>query len=221
LLYAQNAAEKFGEKVFRFGGVNRLLYRRGGDVKVTEKEKLQNRELIACLYEQYKNYMYSLAVKYAEGHQDCDDIVQDAVMRLIHNADTLERLDEGRIVAYINLTVRSTALDFLDRKKICSKYFDSELQDHVTYLENPSGWENTVEEAFIKAERNSAVHRAMQRVPERFRLLLIGKYYLGLDDGELLVFRGCQVQSLRSLMTRARRILQKELRKEGITDEKY
>ena len=147
--------KNFGKKVFRFGGVNRLLYRRGGDVKVTEKEKLQNRDIIACIYEQYKNYMYSLACKYASEHQDCDDIVQDAVMRLIHNSDTLGRMDEGQVVAYINLTVRSAALDLLDHKKICGKYFDPQPHDHMICLENPSGWENTVEEGFIKAERNT------------------------------------------------------------------
>lgn len=120
-------------------------------MKVTEKEKLQNRDIIACIYEQYKNYMYSLACKYASEHHDRDDIVQDAVMRLIHNADTLGRMDEGQVVAYINLTVRSAALDLLDHKKICGKYFDPQPHDHMICLENPSGWENTVEEGFIKA----------------------------------------------------------------------
>lgn len=211
----------FSKKVFHFEGVSRLLYRRGGDVNATEKEKTQNRELIAGVYEQYKNYMYALAGKYAADPRDCDDIVQDTVIRLLQNAHTLERLEDGHLAAYINLTVRSAALDFFDRRNSRSKYVVSEPYDQIMHLKSLEELGNTVEEVFFKNERDRAVHNAMQRVPERFRLLLIGKYYLCLEDNELLAFRGCQRQSLRSLMSRARRMLQKELEKEGLTDDRY
>ena len=72
----------------------------------------------------------------------------------------------------------------------------------------------------LKNERNQAVYNAMQRLPERARLLLIGKYYLCLEDKDLLALKGWQKQSLRTVLNRARRMLRKELEKEGIKDDK-
>ncbi len=188
-------------------------------MSITETEMNQNRELIGSIYSRYKNYMFSLAGKYASDPGDCDDIVQDSVMRLLQNASVLKRLDDCRTVTYLNLTVRSAALDFFDRKKSREKYFEDEPYERAVVINGIGDLENTVEETILKSERNRAVNRAMQRLPERFRLLLMGKYYLCLSDEELTAFRGCQRQSLRTLMNRAKRMMQKELEKEGITDE--
>ena len=212
--------KNFGKKVFRFGGVNRLLYRRGGDVNIKEDNALQGRELVAQVYNQYKNYMFSLAVKYIGDPRDCDDVIQDAVLRLLQNMTILKQLEGARLVSYINLTVRSAALDYLDKINCQKKYFEEIPYESVVEIRKLNQSADTVEEDMLKNERNQAIYNAMQRLPERARLLLIGKYYLCLEDKDLLALKGWQKQSLRTVLNRARCMLRKELEKEGIKDDK-
>ena len=137
-------------------------------------------------------------------------------MRLLKNGSVLKRLRDCQIVTYLNLTVRSAALDFA-AKNICrQKYIEHMLCDAI--LDGIDDSLKAVEDRILERERNQAVNRAMQRLPERYRLLLIGKYYLCLSDAELASLRGCKRQSLRTVMRRAKQLMQNELEKEGITD---
>ena len=189
-------------------------------MNITDIEKEQNREFIASIYSRYKNYLFSLAYRYFADPSDCDDIVQDAVIRLMQNIAILRRLDDCQMITYVNMTVRSVALDALDRKKRRQRLFEDEPFEQAILHNVICDATNSVEEAVLTSEQSRAVRNAMNRLPERFEMLIIGRYYLHLTDEELAALHGCQRQSLRTVMKRAKLMMQKELEKEGITDDK-
>lgn len=72
-------------------------------------------------YDQYSKFMFYTARKYATSKAECEDIVQETVVRLIGNISTLRDLSDYRCVKYIALTVKSAFLDIEKRKaRLCS-----------------------------------------------------------------------------------------------------
>lgn len=72
-----------------------------------------------------------MAQKYATDPNDCEDVVQDAVIRLLNHISTLRELDRSRTCKYVALTVRSTFLDH-ERKKRAAQLFPVEEQLGLT-----------------------------------------------------------------------------------------
>ena len=70
-------------------------------------------------YEQYKNFLFYIARQYAPEPSDCEDIVQDSLLRLMANVSSLKKLNSGASAKYIALTVRTAYLDAEKRK--CKK----------------------------------------------------------------------------------------------------
>ena len=68
---------------------------------------------IGGLYERYKVFLFQKAAVYTTNPHAKEDIVQNAVLRLMRNEDTLRTLDSAALTAYLALTVRSAALNYL------------------------------------------------------------------------------------------------------------
>ena len=144
-------------------------------------------------YEDNKNFMFYIARKYASTQEDCEDIVQDSVLRLIGNIPTLKQLTRAKTAKYIVLTVRAA-------------FLDSEKRKHG---------ENAALEALMKADLQIAdsmpdlsarleVYRLRQSLSDRDWLVLEGKYILGLSSEELGAQIGVSPNSVRMILSRAR-----------------
>ena len=183
-------------------------------------ENTENLDKVAEIYSTYKDYMFSLTAKYVPDSADYEDVVQDALMRLIQNASALKKLDTARTITYISLTVRSAALDYRDKRKCQHKYVEDRPYEEVLIFNRLKDSANSVEESVLREEENEMVRQAIQKLPERLRMILISKYYLELEEEELITLLGYRKQSLHTLMRRAKQMLQKELEKGGLKYEK-
>lgn len=159
------------------------------------------------LYDQYRSFMYFSANHYTSDPTDCDDLVQDASIRLIGNISALRTLDHQKMLKYIALTIRSVYLDgerrrrkenilFLDDESLEALVHDQNLCDHYAYA-------YSVTQALI--DLKSALSR-------REWLLLEGKYILCLSQEELGSLIGVAPDSVRMLLCRAREKARKILR---------
>lgn len=176
----------------------------------------EDKMFIAEVYIEYKALLYSTALHYTKGDIDAEDIVQDAVVRLMSNTKTLRTLKPAALMTYLTLAVRSAALNQLRHQKVMDEH-TSELtveqaDAQISFRLYGEGLDGYV----LRGEREDKLSRALQRLPERDQLLLMGKYYLQLDNRELQKMIGCQLDSVRMLLTRARWALTEELKKEGI-----
>ncbi|MNJ71115.1 RNA polymerase sigma factor [compost metagenome] len=72
----------------------------------------------------------------------------------------------------------------------------------------------TPEESCVDKESYEELGRALSRLSERDRQLLVNKYFLGLKDREMAPLMGIPVRNIQAYLTRARRralsILSKE-----------
>ena len=174
----------------------------------------ESRRFFVDLYLRYKETMMGIAMKYVRDRPAAEDIVHDAVVRLIEKEALLATLDGCTLTAYIVYTVRNTSISYLRRqKRDRRRLIDPEDGQEALSVADLSP---LPEEAVLMNERADEFGRAWMALPEETRSLLAGKYLLGLSDAELAEQYGCRPDSIRMKLTMARRQALKILREGGI-----
>lgn len=148
-------------------------------------------------YQEYKGFLYYIANKYARTQSDCEDIVQDAVLRLMCNLSSIRDLNKYKAAKYIALTVKSAWLDLMKKRRdnlevpLDEELLESILEQDPLSSRDPSD---------LKLE----VIHLKQSLSQKDWLILEGKYLLGYDQEELSKLVGVSPDSVRMTLCRAR-----------------
>jgi len=134
---------------------------------------------------------------------DAEDIVQEALVRVWHNAGTLE-LGPGGLRPWLRRVVTNLCLDHLRRHRLTSVVAD------VPETPEPPAQGRGLEEADL-AKR---VEAALSALPERQRVALTLFHYEGLSQIEVGEALGISDEAVESLLARARRSLKAALKDE-------
>lgn len=182
------------------------------------REELDNDgAYMAALYQKYKAFLFRKAGIYTKDPQTLEDIVQDAVLRLLRNTAKLRTLEPAALTAYLALTVRSAALNHLaaERRDTLDALplDDGEVQ---TDRLRSSRSQPTLEEQVLLGLRDRELRTVIGRLPERDQTLLTGKYFLELSTQELADDLGTTAAGVRVMLSRARKRALNELMREGI-----
>lgn len=156
------------------------------------------------IYEKFKRIMYHTVRKYVSNENDVEDLVQDAIVKLIPKTSVMRDLNHRALGAYIVVTVRNVSINYLKHQQITSQnYIDDELEMQLEaeyQMHSP-----TPEEVVLINEKRDEFYRVWEKLLGRDRDVLMGKYVLGLTDKELADIHGCKPCSIRMVLTRARR----------------
>jgi len=155
----------------------------------------------------YTGFMYHIASKYTASHEDREDIVQEASIRLVKNVSALRRTPQEKILKYITLTVRATYLDMQKHKwNLVIPVDDQALEELLceVLLE---------EKTFAEVSAKLDVERLKNELPTKDWILLEGKYLLDLTWEELGALVGVNPASVRMMLSRARKTAEKILMK--------
>ncbi len=166
-----------------------------------EVKGLDDQRYMEALYHQFKRLMYATAGKYAAGAEDREDLVQSALVRLVKKLPTLRSMEHSAQASYIVFTVRSVAIDALRKG---SRQVSGVSLEGAEALQVPDEG-LTMDEYMLARERSERLRVIWPRLGEEDRLLLEGKYLHDCSDRELAQLLGCQVDSVRMKLTRARR----------------
>jgi RNA polymerase sigma-70 factor (ECF subfamily) len=158
-----------------------------------------NREFFRDFYERYKHFLLYIAGFYTDKRSEREDLVQEALLRLMKNGDTLRELTHEQTVKYIELTVKTVYLD-QEQKRCKAKLLsldEAALEALVT--EGP------------QAESGMLIEELRCGMSNRDWLALEGKYILGYSHEELGQLLGMNADSMRSMVSRARKRAKKLL----------
>lgn len=159
-------------------------------------------EFFLGFYEQYKRFLYCMATRYAHTASEQEDLVHDAIVRLLRNVQTLRALNSSKLATYVALTVKTS---FLDRERKKNGVTEVPLDDDLFALSDfPDS--DTVMSAYMEVEKLRA------SLSPRDWLVLEGKYILGYSQEELGNLLGIAPDSVRMSLTRARENARKLLR---------
>ena len=151
---------------------------------------------LAAFYEQYRGYLYYTARKFTDSPQDCEDIIQDTMVRLLRNEENLRQLRGNQAATYLYLTVRSV---FADRQ---SRVREQAAEDHALELAQVSREDGRTEDG-LNAKWDAQILK--QQLPQRDWQMLELKYIAGYSDQEIAAEMGCNAGSVRTLLSRVRR----------------
>ena len=184
-------------------------------ILLTQADAPDDKEFLTEMFRNFSRLMYSTAGKYVNADYEKEDIVQEALVRLISKVDTLKKLQPKALVSYVVVTVKHTAINRL--REAGSK--DSRFTDIFEVTEELSGDEPDMDSRIILKENLGKLSDVWKELTEAEQFLLEGKYICGYTDAELAKTLGCKESSVRMKLTRARRHALDLLTKEGVTIE--
>ena len=149
-----------------------------------------DREYMLWLYERYVSYLFFAAGKFTDSQPDREDLVHDALLRLMKHIPVLRELEPNALAGYLYLTVKSVWLDRNNRELPQAEDILDNLGSHDIEDEHLAKWD---------------VAALKERLPRKEWFLLQSKYIVGCTDGEIGGILGCSAASVRMMLTRARR----------------
>ena len=167
---------------------------------------IENEEDRNFLMEHYiKLYplLYKLVNEISHDRHLTEDIIHDAMIRLIDKLDFIKNKEAPVQVSYIVRTAVNTAKNYvasnIRRRKHTYIGNLEDLSDTLQDLSDPPE-----EKIFILCDYEALGH-AMERLSERDRDLLYSKYVMEMNDEEIARELNIDVKNIRSYFSRARK----------------
>ncbi len=152
---------------------------------------------------------------YHVSEDDREDVASSCFLKLYSRAELLEAMTAEEIRRYISVTVRNECTMWHIRQ---NRLLKVPLDEDTIEVLIKNSARDTEDALIARMEDHSTAVQLMQGLSERDRFLLVGRYVVGYTDEELAAYIGCQPQSVRSMLSRARKnayAFQKQLEKEG------
>ena len=136
------------------------------------------------------------------------DVLQDATIRVIRKVDTLRGLTEAQMVAYVDRAIYSCAMTFLQKEAKTPQA--DEWEDALEGIQS----ETDVMDHLNRKELSIQLGIVLEQLAPRERNALIYKYIFEYKDSEIARILSVKPESVRMILTRARRNLKQFMMKE-------
>ena len=155
----------------------------------------------------YSDRLVRFACSYVKDATLAEEIMEDAFTALIVSRKNFSEKDN--FSAYLYKIVRNKCLDYLrwHRRKVSLE--EAERAFSVTDLDGD----------IVRRERNKALYRCMQSLPEQYREVLYLSYFESCSVEEICAVTGKWKKQVYNLLARAKAALKELLIKEGISSE--
>ena len=152
-------------------------------------------QAFAELVNRHRAAVWAACLRITGNRDDAEDALQDALMSAWQNIGRFR--GESRFSTWLFRIASNAALAVVRRRP----QFVELLEDHPTPWRDPA-------ERIDDARR---VHEALLRIPEAFRVALVLRVYGDFTYQDIAVHQGIPVQTVKSRISRARRIVEQFL----------
>ena len=159
-------------------------------------ERQGREELARRLVESYSDQLLRVAYSILNSVHDAQDVCQEVLLKGLEHAGECESPEHER-AWLVRVTVNS-----------CKNLRRSPWRTRTV------GLETVAEQAAFQPEEGGVLDE-VQRLPVKYREVLVLYYYMGYDTNEIADMLGLQPEAVRARMSRARRKLRTELEGQG------
>lgn len=154
------------------------------------KNNILSDSAIENVIEKYSDMVYKLAFSMTRTKTDSDDIFQEVFLRYLRKKITFET-EEHRKAWLIKVTIN------------CSKNFwaSSWIKKIVPLEDNIS----------FETEEQNYIHDMLKKLPKKYKIVIHLFYYEDLSINEISSLLNIKPSTIRTQLTRARRILKKKI----------
>jgi len=170
-----------------------------------------NHERYAELVERYRGKLFVYLYCLVGQKEETEDLLQNVFIKVYKN---LNRFDQTRkFSSWIYRIAHNEAVNHIKRKYL--KKFVS-WEDVVTAKDNLeiNGLKEDAGEEWMRHERIREIHKSVDRLPIKYKQVLILRYFSGKSYKEMAEIMGKPVNTVGTLINRAKSYLQAEIKKE-------
>lgn len=164
------------------------------------------------IYENYSRLVYWAAYRVLSDKESTEDVTQNVFISVLKNMDTVAKLPDAQLKGWLYRVAVNAALDVKRRgsKEVLSdEPVGAEVADSGT----------TPEDDVLESDTRAAVRSALMQVDEIYREPLTMFYYSEMSVSEIAEALGLSEGTVKSRMSRGRKILAQHLRAKGISYE--
>lgn len=166
-----------------------------------------NKQLLEHYIEAYGTDIYSFCIRLTQNREQAEELYQDTFLAMCEKEDWKE---EGNVKSYLlGITIKlwqNRKRKFAWRKRIAAEIPLSKEQG----LEAFSTDEN-LEQHMISKEEQEAVWKAVYKLPEQLRIVILLYYMEDFKVAEIAEKLSLSISNVKSKLMRARRYLKQEL----------
>ncbi len=160
------------------------------------------RAFMERLYIDHRRMMFAQAYQVLRDRAAAEEAVNEACMLIIRKIPELQAKSRCTLRSYLVSTVRNVAINAYNRRQREQDLCSGSSGEWIDEL--PSG-DVPVETHLIRQEQIDAMDRALMALPEREREMLRMKYFDELTDAEIAPLFGVKPDSVRMILSRARK----------------
>lgn len=165
-------------------------------------ESSSDKEKVETVYKKYYGLMKHVALGYSQS--EADDIVHDAMVRIIKNIEKVDVSNERKTMAFCVTIVRNRAIDVLRKNGKVSEEFDGNIAAEGSFSPD-----------FSKPEEiYQILLKALENLNETYKTVCTLKYVNDLSEREIAEILGLPEKTVNMRIFRGKQILKKALRKE-------
>jgi len=175
-----------------------------------------DRQRLTKIYLEHQKLFECKASQAAHNATDAEDLLQNAMLKVIKKISALQELTDAQLVCYIVKTIQNCAIDENRRKEIRSKYEGINLTGEWT-AESNEEFANRLE----KEDLSIQLGMALEMLPPKEKDVILYKYFFDYSDDQIAALLDIQTSSVRMTLTRARRTLKELLEREDYCEIKH
>ena len=163
----------------------------------------------------YCDKIYRLAFRITRDHHSAEEVLQEVFITLLKKINTFR--GESKFSSWLyRVTANASYMHLRSEKKYEN---DVSLEDYVPYDENGTlvgrikakDWSDRPEKALLSKEAMEIIEKAVDELPEPYRVVVHLRDIEGLSNEEVSVLLGLSVPALKSRLHRARLFLRDKL----------
>ena len=185
-------------------------------IQTEELDLAQERELVqrcqkgdvdamGTLIIRYQHWVYNIAYGILGHHQDAQDVAQDAFLSVWENIGKFEF--RSRFSTWLYRIVKNKCFNQIDQHQR-RKTDPMEIDDSQPWVPLDTA---TPEDAALRSEEKDIVHRALSKLKDDYREILVLRELRELPYEEISEILGCTLGRVKSRLHEARKALKKEL----------
>jgi len=160
------------------------------------------------IYNEYKETMMYVALKYLKTNDKAEDAVHDAFLKIIDNIEKISGNSCPQIKAFCVITCRNKAIDIARRS---SKMVYSDVDADLKY----TGYEKSVEDQVIENANKDIITSKLAELSEIYRGIMYMSVVEEMSVKEIAKMVGLPKETIKKRIQRGRKILIDKLEKEG------
>ena len=160
----------------------------------------EQKQKVTTLYETYKGLMLHTARKFTVVPEDIEEILQDSLIALMRNIDTISSLNRCKTAAYIVLSIKRTYYNRLnkDRQTVSVPFEEDAVQTVVGNI-------SVRDMSLMDTDARLDIMYLMAALPENDRMVLEAWYLEGCSAEQLAAKMNCKPDSIRMVLSRVRK----------------